>query len=170
MHNKLNTLSFLKKQVYAPCLLQLNNQLISKESTEYEACSFKLNKYRVLCRNAKITPKKTGQFVTLWKRNDIGITAPFDRLDPYDFFVVNTRNQDQFGQFIFPKAALIKQGVLSTNLIGGKRGIRVYPPWDVPTNKQAIKTQKWQLNYFLMIGMDTPTDLERATYLYADNT
>ena len=27
--------------------------------------------------------------------------------------------------------------------------IRVYPKWENPTSKQAIKTQKWQLAYFV---------------------
>ena len=27
--------------------------------------------------------------------------------------------------------------------------IRVYPIWDKPTSKQAMETQKWQLEYFV---------------------
>ncbi|WP_414839153.1 MepB family protein [Carnobacterium sp. TMP28] len=28
-------------------------------------------------------------------------------------------------------------------------GIRVYPIWDNPTSKQALKTKLWQLPYFV---------------------
>ncbi|EMM78684.1 MepB domain protein [Leptospira santarosai str. 2000030832] len=46
---------------------------------------------------------------------------------------------------IFPKQVLFEKGIVS----GRKRGFRVYPSWDKPTNKQALQTQKWQLAYFL---------------------
>jgi hypothetical protein len=38
--------------------------------------------------------------------------------------------------------------IISTHLKEGKRGMRVYPPWDLPSSKQAKKTQQWQLPYF----------------------
>jgi hypothetical protein len=72
------------------------------------------------------------------------------------------------GQFIFPKTVLANKGIISKNGISGKRGIRVYPPWDVPNNKQAEKTQRWQLNYFLTIKTDGTTDLDLAKKLVVD--
>ena len=50
---------------------------------------------------------------------------------------------------------------------GGKRAIRVYPPWDNELNKQAQKTQAWQLNYFLEIPINNPIDYDRVHKLYA---
>ena len=47
-----------------------------------------------------------------------------------DLFIINTRKDDYFGQFIFPKSVMCEQGVLSIKDDGGKRAIRVYPPWD----------------------------------------
>ena len=44
--------------------------------------------------------------------------------------------------------------IISTSKKEGKRGFRVYPPWDTATNKQAVKTQQWQLDYYYEI---TPT-------------
>ena len=44
----------------------------------------------------------------------------------------------------------------------GKRAIRVYPPWDIAINKQAQKTQKWQLNYFLEIPQNQQYDLDQT--------
>jgi hypothetical protein len=56
-----------------------------------------------------------------------------------------------------------QQGILSDNIKEGKRAIRVYPPWDKAENKQAIKTQAWQLLYFLEV---TPTfDFEKLKTL-----
>ncbi len=52
------------------------------------------------------------------------------------------------GQFIFPKSILLVKGILSDGEKDGKRGFRVYPPWDKAVNKQAKQTQQWQLQYF----------------------
>ena len=110
----------------------------------------------------KITPTKTGQFVTIWKRNQDGITVPFDVSDDYDFYIIATRKENNFGVFIFPKIILHQKEILSDKVKDGKRGIRVYPPWDKTTNKQAQKTQIWQTKYFLNLSEDCPLDLQKA--------
>jgi len=43
----------------------------------------------------------------------------------------------------------------------------VYPPWDITTNKQAKKTQAWQLEYFLDVPNNEPINLYRAYTLYS---
>ena len=60
---------------------------------------------------------------------------------------------------------LADNGIITQNGKEGKRGIRVYPPWDIVTNKQAMKTQNWQTKYFLTIKNDNKTDLDLATKL-----
>jgi hypothetical protein len=55
---------------------------------------------------------------------------------------------------------LADYGIITRNGKEGKRGIRVYPPWDITTNKQVIKTQSWQTKYFLTIKNDNSTDLD----------
>lgn len=136
---------------YQPAGLLCSSFEKEEESAEYEAFSFVMNNRFIKFRSAKITPKKVGQFVTLWKRQS-GVTAPFDISDPIDFFVVSVRDGNKFGQFVFPKKILFEKGVLSKNSKGGKRAIRVYPPWSIAINKQAKATQKWQLDYFLDLG------------------
>jgi hypothetical protein len=121
------------------------------ESSDYDAYDFQLNQKHICYRMAKITPTKTGQFVTLWKRNQKGTIEPFDFNDTIDFVIVSVRKDDLFGQFVFPKSALLEKGIFTTSTKEGKRATRVYPPWDETTSKQAQKTQQWQLYYFYTI-------------------
>ena len=155
-----------KELVFDKCGFELRNLEIEKESTEYSACKFDLNTVKILFRVAKITPTKIGQFVTFWKRSEKGPIAPYTASDEIAFFIINTKSDNQFGQFIFPKSVLSQQGIISTNLKEGKRGIRVSPPWDLTISKQAQKTQKWQLEYFLEIPLNKSVNLDRAKQLY----
>lgn len=157
-----------KELVYDPSGFLLTNFTHHTESSEYEACSFALNSKQVEYRLAKITPTKIGQFVTIWKRNEAGITAPFDQSDKLDFILVAARSGDNFGQFIFSKAVLVEKGILSKKGKGGKRGIRVYPPWDKPTSKQAEKTQAWQSAYFLIIQKNPIPDITLFKKLFLE--
>jgi hypothetical protein len=136
------------------------------ESSEYGAYTFEVNTLSVKFRTAKITPTKIGQFVTLWKRIDKGPIQPFDFTDSIDLFIISTRKDNRLGQFVFPKSILCEQGIISTNNKEGKRAIRVYPPWDETLSKQAQKTQKWQLDYFLEIPSDKSIDTELLKKLY----
>lgn len=153
-------LKIVKEHIYDKCGLEMSDVKQHLEGAEYGACSFILNGMAIQYRVSKITPTKTGQFVTIWKRNNEGITAPFDFLDDLDFIIITSKSGDNLGQFIFPKAVLADKGIITRNGKEGKRGIRVYPPWDIPSNKQAIKTQSWQTNYFLTINTDLSTDLD----------
>jgi hypothetical protein len=153
-------LQFAEKSVYNKSGFELTNLVWNPESTNYGACSFELNNYKIQLRVANITPTKIGQFVAIWKRNNNGITAPFDVADSLDFMIISVRDSEKFGQFIFPKSVLVSKGIVSKNEKGGKRGIRVYAPWDKPENNQAIKTQDWQVNYFVEIKENSQVDLE----------
>lgn len=160
-----NDLNVVKELVYDKCGFTFTDLKQNSESIEYGACSFLLNGKAVQFRISKITPTKTGQFVTIWKRNSNGITEPFDVSDNLDFILITARSGNNLGQFIFPKAVLADQGIITHNGKEGKRGIRVYPPWDIATNKQAEKTQRWQIKYFLTIKNDGSTDLGLAKQL-----
>ncbi len=153
-------LQLAEKLLYNECGFQLQHLVWNSESANYGACSFELNNKLIQYRVANITPTKIGQFVAIWKRNSEGITAPFDVSDSLDFMIISVRDSENFGQFIFPKSVLVSHGIISQNEKGGKRGIRVYAPWDKPENKQAIKTQAWQVNYFVEIRENSHLDLE----------
>lgn len=127
----------------------MQNFIKDNESKSYKGCSYEVNGVKIIERTAKITPTKIGQFVTCWKRNSAGNTEPHKASDNFDFFYIKVRNNEKKGVFKFPKEALIQNGIISTEKKDGKRGFRVYPIWDKPTSKQAIKTQIWQLEYFI---------------------
>ena len=149
------SLTQIKKLIYDKCDLQISFFKNERESKEYDACRYELNGLKIISRSAKITPKKIGQFVTFWKRDKNGPIEPFHKADSFDFYVINVRNSNWCGQFVFPKSILIEKGIITTDPKDGKRGFRVYPIWDKVQNKQAAKTQKWQIAYFYEINKST---------------
>ena len=147
-------LEYLKNLISNSFQCEFSNLQIEKESAEYSACKFILNiennkSISIGFRVAKITPKKVGQFVTLWKRFKNGPIQPYDLSDDIDFFIISVQKDNNLGYFIFPKTILHKYGVISKNNQGGKRAIRLYSPYDNTINEQAKKNQSWQVKYFI---------------------
>ncbi|KQB43002.1 MepB family protein [Flavobacterium aquidurense] len=153
-----------KELVYDYCDFEVTEPQQEAESNDYDAYNFYQNGNYICYRTAKITPTKTGQFVTLWKRNKNGIIEPFDFSDAIDFVIISVRKNDLFGQFIFPKNILLEKAIFSTATKEGKRATRVYPPWDETTSKQAQKTQQWQLDYFYAISPDLDLNKFKALF------
>ena len=60
-----NDLKIVKELVYDKCGFDLTDLKQNLESKEYGACSFVLNGKTIQQRISKITPTKTGQFVTI---------------------------------------------------------------------------------------------------------
>lgn len=156
-----------KKNIYDTCGFKITSVIIDKESKAYKGCMFSIESKNIICRTSIITPKKAGQFVTFWKRNNKGITEPFSETDAIDYYVINIKIEGKVGQFVFPKSVLIEKGILSTSKKEGKRGFRVYPIWDKAISKQAVETQKWQLYYFFEINENL--DLTFVKKLYSIN-
>jgi len=153
--------------LYNPSKFQYTSPQTESENFAYAASTFELNSREIRFRIAKTTPTKVGQFVTLWKRIKNGPIQPFDMSDKVELFVINVRKGNLFGQFVFPKSILCEKGIVSNENNGGKRAIRVYPPWELDLNQQAHKTQKWQLEYFLEIPQTKSVDFVRAKRLYS---
>lgn len=152
-------LELFEKQIVNLFDLEIVNLKLNSESKEYGACSFTLNGKSIQFRVSKITPTKTGQFVTIWKRNNEGITEPYDSSDQLDLIIIFSKSGENAGYFLFPTSVLIEKGIISHKNKQGKRGIRVYPPWDIATNKQAQKTQSWQTKYFVSIEKNDGIEL-----------
>lgn len=147
------------------CIFNTGNVKISQlikehESSAYLAFRFQLNGKNVIFRKAKITPTKVGQFVTCWKRNDAGITVPFEFEDKFDFFIIYTESETKKGFFVFPKDALLNNKIIFGEKSSGKRGFRVYPPWYLGLNKQAQRTQRWQMECFFDSSLQLHVDFE----------
>jgi hypothetical protein len=159
-----------KRLLYDQCGFELTEPIAESESSEYGACHFKLNGHEIKFRVSKITPTKTGQFVTIWKRDEQGVTRPFSETDELDFFIICSRSNENFGVFMFPKALLVEKGIITGKGKEGKRGIRVYPPWDKPTSKQAEKTQGWQTRYFFSIHQNKSADVAAVKKLLSGST
>lgn len=139
----------LQNSVFSKLNLIISHLQPDSECEEYFGYSFQLNQFTIKFRKAKITPKKIGQFVTLWKRNHKSKqTEPFTSEDPFDFYIIFCDNNGKAGFFFFSKQILIQKNILTTLSKDGKRGFRVYPTWDIPKNKQATKTQDWQKFFF----------------------
>lgn len=128
-----------------------------KECCDYFGCNFLVGSKRIEFRKAKQTPKKTGQFVTLWKRDVNGRTVPYNLDDAFDFHIILTEYAHHSGFFIFPKEILARMGILTSYFREGKRGFRVYPEWDLPISSQSIETKKWQKEYFIEMNNEEKT-------------
>ena len=162
LKNRTTDLLLVEKLVYNPLGLVIKNFYAENESAEYRAAEFTLNNNLIKYREAKITPTKIGQVVTFWKRIGKGPIMPYESEDLFDFLIVNVRDENHFGQFIFPKMVLCEKRIVSTKQKEGKRAIRVYPAWDKADNPQAIKTQKWQLEWFIDFSENVDVDLSRV--------
>ncbi|MFE4977707.1 MepB family protein [Kitasatospora sp. NPDC056651] len=155
-----------KASVYDPCGFVCSPPVAESEGAGYAACGFTVDGRSVRFRVARTTPTKVGQFVTVWQRSKEGPIRPFDTEDEVDLFVVSSRDDDGFGQFVFPREVLCERGIVSRNGCGGKRGFRVYPPWVTTANRQARSTQAWQVDHFFDIGQDGPAGMTHARALY----
>ncbi|MFJ2770783.1 MepB family protein [Streptomyces sp. NPDC087300] len=155
-----------KELVYDPCGFVCSQPVAEAESAEYAAHAFTLDGLAVRFRAARTTPTKVGQFVTVWKRSPGGPIAPYDSSDPVDLFVISCRDEGRFGQFVFSVDTLRRHGVVATDGVGGKRAFRVYPPWVTTANRQADRTQAWQLAHFLDLRGDGGVDTVRARALH----
>ncbi|WP_282629993.1 MepB family protein [Empedobacter sedimenti] len=145
--------------------LSISNLEKDAECGEYFGYNFKVKELLFKFRKAKITPKKVGQFVTLWKRNSAKQTEPFDENDLFDYYIIAIEENSKLGFYIFPKAVLIEKHILTSAEKEGKRGFRVYPNWVRPENKQAEKTQNWQQDYFVEVD-NHQIDLNKFNTLF----
>ncbi|XDD44763.1 MepB family protein (plasmid) [Leptospira sp. WS60.C2] len=143
-----SSLNNLKLLLSKNCEIEIKNYEREKESSNYNAALFDLGSKKAIFREAKITPKKIGLFVTLWKRNKYEVTTPFHETDSIDVIIIEVKELGRLGHFIFSKSILVKNGIISTSTTVGKRGFRIYPPWVLASNKQASQSQLWQSRYF----------------------
>lgn len=115
-----------------------------EQSSDYESGTVKIGSDTWRIRTARVTPKKPGAFVAVWKREAHGETRPFKREEYSAGLMVFVREAEKFGVFRFSTAQLAALGVLRSGDQEGKRGFRVYPSWSTGLNRQAAVTQRRQ--------------------------
>ncbi|AIC92745.1 MepB family protein [Shouchella lehensis] len=154
------TLSFMNETIYRPIGLLIGNIQAEEQNAKYKAGTFQLSHKTIRFRVANNTPNKIGQFVAVWKKDDENKNRPYTYDEALDLLVVTVfKNRYEYGQFIFPKDILLKNNLLKTDSTEGKMGFRVYPEWDRPESSQGLKTQKWQLRYFIDMKEKKRTEL-----------
>lgn len=160
MNTFYTTLAYVTEIMYEPNQLTVESIEEEKQNSKYGAGTFQLSSKSIRFRVAKISPTKIGQFVAFWEKDEDHKNQPFSLEDAPDLLVITTIQENQIGQFIFPKELLVQHDILKSRSTKGKMAIRVYPSWDHPTSKQAIATQAWQLPYFIDISdaKALPTD------------
>lgn len=131
--------------------LTLAEVVPEEQNSDYESGCAKLEGTWWRVRTARITPTKPGAFVAIWRRNSEGNTEPFSTDDDCAGLLVFVSDEDRFGVFRFPTAALGELGVYSSQRSAGKRGFRLYPIWYTSLNSQAIRTQGKQAPFFELI-------------------
>lgn len=161
--------TYINDVIYKPNHLTVKDIREEIQNSEYGAGVFQLNCQSVRFRVAKITPTKIGQFVAFWEKDAMNKNQAFLEETAPNLLVINTFSLDQqsFGQFVFPKEVLVKNNILKTATTKGKMAMRVYPSWDMPTSKQAIATQKWQLPYFVQVDLRNSFNIQELLKLYA---
>ena len=149
---------------------KITNQVVDQECEEYLGLNFNIDQLSIKFRKAKITPKKTGQFVTLWKRDSEDQTTPFNVNDNFDFYIIAAKQGNNFGFFLFPKSVLSQNKILTNGKSEGKRGFRIYPDWTKPGSKQAEKTKSWQTKYFIDLTNNESKSVEKFNFILSDNS
>ncbi|WP_109699136.1 MepB family protein [Chitinophaga deserti] len=156
----------IERTVFAPCGLAITDIVKDAESEEYHGYDLQCNNnIRIKFRLAKLTPKKVGNFVALWKRSSAGVTEPFEHDDPFDYYLVAVQSENTYGLFFFPKYVLAKNGILTHEGKEGKRGFRLYPDWVKAPNRQAEKTQLWQSPFFIPLEEGDSNAAEKLRHI-----
>ncbi|WP_117170117.1 MepB family protein [Paraliobacillus sediminis] len=169
MNDFFKALTYVNENFYEPNNFFIEAIEEETQNSDYGAGIYQLNSKSVRFRVAKKTPTKIGQFVAFWEKDRNYKNQAFSYEKATDLLVINTfTGEGNFGQFIFPKEVLVKRNILKTATTKGKMAIRVYPRWEKPTSKQAIETQKWQLEYFVEVDNSNILPLQELLKLYSN--
>lgn len=162
----------INSRIYKPSKLRIESIIEEKQNHEYAAGRFQISNEEssrtARFRVAKITPTKTGQFVTFWEKDANDKNRAYCYSTAPDLLIITAfKKDDIFGQFVFPRDILLKRNILRSSITKGKMAMRVYPSWDKVTNKTALQAQSWQLEYFFEISDTSRLPIERILKLYA---
>lgn len=163
---KNEVLNYLIENIYTPNNMEISNILEEKQNSKYSALTFNINNISARFRISNTTPTKSGQFVAFWQKNTYLSNEAFYYENAPDILIVTCIDNNNLGQFIFPKDILLRENILKSKNTSGKMGLRIYPTWDVPTTKQGLQSQKWQCEYFIDLSNLKNISKEKLIYLY----
>lgn len=138
------TIKDFHKMYFEALPISLADIKLEEQNNKYCGVRFKLNDHSVRFRKAKLTPNKAGFFVVAWEKDDNNNNQAYSYSESPNYLMVYCETESRQGIFIFPKDALLKNNILSTDKQKGKMGFRVYPTWEELSSKQALQSQKWQ--------------------------
>lgn len=144
--------------------LRTSNIFMESQNSKYEGFMFSIDTTMFRSRTAKLTPKKMGYFAVFWEKDSAGTNQAYTYESSPDKLIINIIDNQQVGQFVFPKGILLKHRILKSDNKKGKMAMRVYPDWVTELNKTAYKTQQWQIPYFINLASTT----EEIKRLYLD--
>ncbi|MHD0396437.1 MepB family protein [Staphylococcus simulans] len=147
--------------------MQIDKVIAENWNEEYGAHDCVINNQKFKARLAKKTPKKSGYFLALWKKNNSNKNIPFEEVDIENKLIINIQDGNKVGQFILPKEILAEKGIIQSKQHKGKMAFRIYPTWETGLNKTAQKSQKWQTQYFADLSKDI--DKEALYRLYFES-
>lgn len=169
-------LGYAITNIYIPAGMKLTeNPKREVENDEYEGFTFKLDDRDITFRTGKITPERPGNFVAIYDRIDSTIVPVDTSYRKIDFLVVDVsdKTSENRGQFVFPRSILLSKGIISQGLSieerlrrkKGKLSFRVFPPWAKP-KPTALKTQKWQNQFFFPISKNVMSNFSLIRRLF----
>lgn len=165
----IDAISHIENSLFKKVEMKISDLKKDEECEEYGGFNFQILQHKIKFRKAKITPKKNGQFVTLWRRNTAGKTEPFTAGEDFDFCLIATVEKNAFGFFFFPKNILAEKHILTHHHKEGKRGFRVYADWDIPQSKQAESTKNWQTKYFINLSSGEEQNIKKFNLILHQN-
>ncbi|UBV34144.1 MepB family protein [Staphylococcus xylosus] len=143
------SLDFISSILKSTKNINLKNCKTEFFNAEYESCTFQADKQTFRSRIAKKTPNKQGYFVVFWTKDHENKNRPFTYNESCDKLIITVIDESHKGLFIFPKDVLAQQNIIANGAKKGKMAMRIYPTCEQKLNQTAIKTQSWQLNYFI---------------------
>jgi hypothetical protein len=160
----------VKKQAYDPARLDCSDPVDETTGEGDVAYAYTVGGAEVRFRGARPARNNGAPVSASCKKDEDGLTKPFDAADPVDLIVISVRDtvlSRNFGQFVFPREVLVERKIVSTDGVGGKRGFRVYPPWVQTKTDAEASTQAWQLEFFLRIDELRGVDTDKVRRLYS---
>lgn len=149
MSDLIELTTYLQERLYTPHDFTISELQPEQQNSAYAAGRYLINETSIRVRAAKITPKKVGQFVAFWQKDEKGINQPYALSEALELLVIYATRDENQGLFVFPRELLATKKILTVGASKGKMAMRVYPPWDQASNAQGKKTQAWQVPYFI---------------------